>query len=206
MRGQRIIYSEKELAFIKNNCSLPAREQYQLFQNKFKRPEIAIENFNGLRKRKGWLTGRTGRFEKGHDGYKGGPKGPNKTSFKKGSIPANLKPLYSERTTKDGYIEIKVPEKNPHTGAPTRYRLKHQWVWEQKNSQVQDGYMLRFINGNRSDCRLDNLEVIPKGVNAIMNKNQYSSLPDEIKPAVKTLAKLQYRQREIQEKNQQREN
>lgn len=198
MQGRWIEYSEPELAFIEGHAQLARRVSYSLFQEKFNRPDISFDNYKALCKRNGWLTGRTGRFEKGHDGYKGGPGGPNKTSFKKGHTPANHKPLYSERINKNGYIEIKVPEINPYTGTPTRYRLKHQWVWERHYGKVTRGHILHFIDGDRTNCSIDNLEVIPRGVAAIMNKQQYSSLPNEIKPAVKTLAKLQHRQQELQ--------
>ncbi|MDH5259301.1 MAG: HNH endonuclease [Gammaproteobacteria bacterium] len=189
------------MAFIKAKCTLPRSESYKLFQEKFNRNDVSFNNFTGLCKRKGWLTGRDGCFKKGHDGYKGGPGGPNKTSFKKGNIPANTKPLYTERTSKDGYIEIKVPEINPYTGAKTRYRFKHQVVWEQHNGPVPKGHILHFIDGDRTNCNIDNLEVISRGVGAIMNKMQHSSMPDEIKPVVKTLAKLKHKQHKLNREN-----
>lgn len=198
MKRRSISYSNEELAFIKENCSLPRTESFRLYQEKFSRDDVGFNNFTSLCKRKGWLTGRNGRFEKGHDGYKGGPGGPNKTSFKKGNVPANRKPLYTERTSKDGYIEIKVLEINPYTGAKTRYRFKHQLVWEQHYGLVPEGHILHFIDGDRTNCSPDNLEVIPRGVGAIMNKMKHSSLPDELKPVVKTLAKLQYKQHKIE--------
>lgn len=199
MRGRPINYSPEELAFIKKNCTLVIGDLHKAFREKFQRNDVSASNINSLRKRNGWRTGRTGQFEKGHDGYKGGPGGPNATSFKKGSVPANLKPLYSERITKLGYIEIKVPEENPYTGSKTRYRLKHQWVWEQHNGKVPEGHILHFVDGDKLNCSIENLEIFPRGVGAIMNKKQHSSQPEELKPIVKNLAKLQYRQHELQQ-------
>lgn len=203
MKGKQIIYSQEELDFVKANCKLPTKEQHRLFQIKFNRPEISSKHLNNLRKRKGWLTGRDGRFKKGSVPPNKGKKGychPGSvaTQFKKGSVPANVKPMYYERINVQGYIEIKVPERNPHTGAPTRFRLKHQWVWEQHNDPVPDGFILHFIDGDRKNCSIENLEVIPRAVGVIMNKKRHSSLPDEIKPVVKTLAKVQHKQRQRQ--------
>lgn len=203
MKGRWIEYSDEELAFIKDHARLPRSEAYRLFQASFRRPDVNLNNFKALCKRKGWWTGRSGRFEKGHDGYKGGPGGPNRTSFTKGHVPANIKPLYSERVSKDGYIEIKVPEPNPYTAAQTRYRLKHQWVWEQHHGKVPKGHVLRFLDGDRTNCSIDNLEVIPRGVSAIMNKKQHSRLPDALKPVVRTLSELQYRQGVLQKERSQ---
>ncbi len=58
-----------------------------------------------------------------------------KTRFiKKGNIPKNVKPLFSERISKDGYIEIKVFENNH---PKSNYVLKHRWEWQNYNSQIK---------------------------------------------------------------------
>tara|TARA_R110001599_G_scaffold100770_9_gene258144 strand:+ start:8337 stop:8951 length:615 start_codon:yes stop_codon:yes gene_type:complete len=203
MKGLKIHYSEQELAFVKANCTLAIKELYAAFCQAFTRPEITANNLKSLRTRKGWKTGRTGQFKKGNIPHPDArPKGPNKTSFKKGHVPPNSQPLYSERITKDGYIEIKVPEENPYNGSTSRYRLKHQVIWEKENDPVPEGYILHFIDGDRTNCDPSNLEIFPRGVGAIMNKKKYSSMPDEIKPALKTLAKLQYRHYELRQKEQ----
>ena len=195
MKGHPINYSAEELVFIKANSTLPREELFVKFQEQFSRPEATKNNLASLCKRNGWLTGRTGHYKKGNIPHPlARPKGPNKTSFKKGQSPANCKPLYSERISKDGYIEVKVPEKNPHTGAETHYRLKHRWLWESHHGPVPDGHILHFIDGNKQNCALENLEVIHRGVNAILNTRGHSSVPDELRPAVKSLAKLTHKQ------------
>src|SRR5574343_1302013 len=80
----------------------------------------------------GVKSGRTGRFEKGITPWNTGTMGICKgssTSFKKGNIPANRKPLGSERYDPRYGAYIKVAETDPHTGFPTRYRLKSRVVW-----------------------------------------------------------------------------
>lgn len=201
MRGHKIQYSDKELAFVKANSTLARSETFRLFQKMFDRPDVSKNNIKALCKRKRWFTGRDGQFQKGHDTYKGGPGGPNVTSFKAGNKPANLKPLYSERLSVDGYVEIKVPEVNPYTGAPTRYRYKHRWVWEKHNPPIEKGSILRFIDGDRLNCSVDNLECISMGLNAILNKKQYSTLPEELQPVTRTLAELQHKQGQLKSQN-----
>lgn len=201
MRGQWIQYSPEELAFIKANCTLPRAERYQAYQDKFTRPEISQVNIDSLCKRKGWLTGRTGQFTKGHIPHPNArPAGPNKTSFKKGNVPANLKPLWSERIcTKDGYILMKVPEANPHTGFPTRYKHKHLWIWEQANGPVPEGMVVSFIDGDKMNCALENLELLNRGDLAVFNKLGGNALPGEIRNAAKLIAKVSTKSRQRKE-------
>ena len=100
-KGNAIPYSQEELATIKRNCTLPTQEQFQTFQELFNRPDVSFKNFNALRKRKGWLTGRTGRFKKGHiPSPNAKPKGPNTTSFKKGNSPQIGSQLAAHALTK----------------------------------------------------------------------------------------------------------
>jgi len=141
-------------------------------------------------------SGRTGKFEAGHNTWNKGMKGLHiggeATQFKPGHVPVNTRPLYSERIdAKDGYVFIKVPDPNPHTGASARYVLKHIWLWEQAHGPVPDGYVVSFINGDRRDIRLDNLELLSRGALAIMNKAGTSKMPAELRPTMRAVAKLQ---------------
>ena len=144
--------------------------------------------------------GRTGRFEKGQESWNKGKKGymgANSTSFKKGQVPHNTKYLGHERITKDGYIEIQVPVQNKHTGYANSYVLKHRWVWEQANGPVPDGHIISFKNGDRTDCRLDNLELITRAEGAIRNKMHYSDLDDDVKQSAALLAKVYAKRHEL---------
>lgn len=139
-------------------------------------------------------SGRDGRFKPGHESWNKDTKGltsANKTSFKKGSIPPNIKPLGHERIcTKDGFILIKVNERNPYTGAPTRYKHKHVVVWEAVNSPVPAGHVVKFLDGDKTNCDIDNLIMITRAELCYLNKNGYNELPDELKPTFRALAKL----------------
>jgi len=142
------------------------------------------------------LSGRTGCFEKGHKPWNTGTKGickPTKGSFRKGNVPANRKPLYSERIcTKDGYILMKVPERNPHSGAPTRYKAKHVWIWEQAHGPAPEGMAVMFRDGDKTNCELDNLMLVSRGELLNLNRNhKYKDAPPEVKPAILALSKLQ---------------
>jgi hypothetical protein len=65
MKGQRISYSDAEMAWLEANRMMVISDYHQEFRARFNRPEISALNLHGLRKRKGWKTGREG------DRYKG---------------------------------------------------------------------------------------------------------------------------------------
>ncbi len=137
---------------------------------------------------------RTGRFEKGQPGWnkgKTGYMGANRTSFKKGHKPHNTRRLWSERISKDGYVEIKVLEKNPHTGYPTRYRQKHVWLWEMAHGKKQRGSTIIFKDGDNRNFDLDNLMLVSRKELLVLNMHDYKNQPDEVKPSILALAKME---------------
>lgn len=137
---------------------------------------------------------RTGRFvpetqpwNKGVTGY----MGANRTSFRKGNKPHNTRHLWHERVGKDGYVEIQVPERNPYTGYPTRYKQKHVWIWEQTHGKRPKGCAIVFRDGNRSNFDLDNLILVTRRELLVLNQLNYKGSPDELKPTLLQLAKMQ---------------
>jgi len=139
-------------------------------------------------------SGRNGRFEAGHKSWNKNTKGltsANKTSFKKGSIPGNTKPLGSERIcSKDGFVLVKVNEPNPYTDASTRYRHKHVVIWEAVNGPKPPGHVIKFLDGDKTNCDIDNLILLTRAELCYLNKNGYNELPDELKPTFRALARL----------------
>jgi hypothetical protein len=139
-------------------------------------------------------SGRTGRFEKGQTSWNLGMKGymgPNATSFKPGQLPHNHKPLGSERVDKYGYVEMSVPERNPYTGFPTRYKYKHVWIWEQAHGPKPKGHAIIFVDGNRRNFEPDNLLLVTRSELLSLNLHGYKDSPDEVKQSVMALAKLE---------------
>lgn len=148
-------------------------------------------------------SGRTGKFEQGHETWNAGTKGlmkPNRTTFAKGHKNNLERPMGSERVdNKDGYVWIKVAEENPHTGAPARFRQKHHLVWEEVNPPVPEGHVLTFINNDRLDCRLENLRMISRRELAWINKLGFAKAPAELREAVLATAALECKTRMLEE-------
>jgi len=121
-----------------------------------------------------------GQFLPGVTPFNKGTKGlmkPNSGSFQKGSIPANLYEIGQERISKDGYIEVKVNQRNPYTGAPTWFRFKHRLIWEAEHGPIPAGHAVVFLDGDRLNCDLDNLRCVPRSVLAHLNQ-RYLKLGD----------------------------
>ncbi|MDP2127215.1 MAG: HNH endonuclease signature motif containing protein [Pseudohongiella sp.] len=148
-------------------------------------------------------AGRTGCFEKGLVPWNTGTKGvvkPNSGNFRKGSMPVNTKPLGHERIcSKDGYILVKIAERNPYTGAATRYKAKHIVVWEAANGPVPPGHAIRFRDGDKLNCDIDNLVLVTLRLNAMLNRRGYTNVPQELKPVAFTTAVLEVRAFELAE-------
>lgn len=193
-KGQVHKYTDEQFSYLELNQTLPRRYLTKNFNIKFG-TNLSLDAIKGLCTRKGWKTGRTGAFEHGskpwNTGTKGVCKGSN-TSFKKGQVPANLKPIGHERICpKDGHILIKVAEPNPYTSAKTRYRPKQHVVWEKENGEIPKGHIIRFLDGDNKNCDPDNLACVTKAVNLRMNQNAVNDLPTELKPTGKLISELE---------------
>lgn len=138
---------------------------------------------------------KTGRFLPGlvpwNAGSKGqGLTGANRGRFKKGQVPPNRKPLWSERVDDEGYTWMKVPEEDPYTGFPTRYKLKHVWIYEQEHGPVPKGYVVIFKDQNKKNIDPENLLAITRADLARLNQAGYKEAPDELKPSILALCRL----------------
>jgi len=185
MKKRPIVYSEQELAFVKENCTLVIGVLTDQFNSRFKR-SVSAANINALRKRNKWRTGRTGYFQKGHVPHPNcRPKGPNKTSFKKGNKPSNYLPVGTERVNSDGYIEIKVAE------GVNQWRSKARILWEQSNPPLKPGDVLRFKDGNKLNCQLLNLEKFSRSEHVRLNQMHYNDMPGDMKPVILNIARIQ---------------
>lgn len=188
------LYTPEQVRFLRENyrgrsiAELTALHNTRFGENKTQRQIKTFVHNRGI------VSGRTGRFSKGLTPWNKGKKGymgANATSFKKGNLPHNHQPLWSERIGKDGYIEMSVPERNPYTGFPTRYKHKHVWLWEQAHGKKPRGTVVIFRDGNIRNFDPDNLLLVSRAELLAMNLHDYKNQPQELKPSVLALAKLE---------------
>lgn len=203
MKGRAIQYLPQELAWIEARKKMPRDEMHALFCAYWDRDDVSLKALNGLCKRKGWLTGRTGCFSKGSTPHNKGKAMPDHvkakvmaTTFKPGNEPHNTRFLGHERLSKEGYVEVSVAEVNPHTGYGRRYVLKHRHQWEQINGPVPDDHVLKCLDGDKANTDPSNWEAIPRALLPRLAGGRvgihYDSAPSELKPAILAVAKLDH--------------
>lgn len=132
-----------------------------------------------------------GRFEKGHVPANKGKKMPaavyekaKHTMFKKGHTPGNHREVGSERINVEGYIEIKVAE-------PNRWKLKHRVIYENcHNIKLKTTDVVIFLDGDKHNFDIENLALIDRGINAIMNHEGMRFADAEITRTEVNIAKL----------------
>lgn len=180
-------YTEAQLAFIKANCTLTRVELAERFNANFER-QVTAEQVNSLCKRKGWLTGRDGRFPKGNVSWNKGKKGymgANKTSFKKGRQPANTMPVGSERMKGDGYIWVKIEE-------PNKWKQKHRLLWESHHGEIPENHVIIFRDNNSENCCIENLVMLTRAELTVLNRHfkRHGLIDNEAHQAIITMARI----------------
>lgn len=119
------------------------------------------------------------RFARGHVPANKGLRRPGyapgrmkTTQFRKGEKPHTWKQIGSERVV-DGYLQRKVTD----TGYPPRdWRPVHVLLWERKmRRRVPKGHAIAFRNGDRTDIRIENLELVSR--RELMARNTVHNLP-----------------------------
>ena len=165
-------YTREQVAFIyKNYLGVSSQELADIFNKKFK-TDLHVRKIRAFKSNRKLKSGVSTRFHSEQIPFNKGKKYPgqiNTGSFKKGQDAINKKPIGTERIcSKDGYIVIKVQDEGRYQD---RWKLKHRVVWEEANGPIPPGYRVKFLNGDRTDCRLENLMLISFSAMARFNQN-----------------------------------
>jgi HNH endonuclease len=196
---KNIPWSASELDWVEAHRRLMRRDSHAMFCAKF-RP-IKLGAYTALCKRKGWMTGRDGRIQKGNVPANKGKKMPfnansARTQFKKGGRTGRAnqvyKPVGTERITVDGYIERKI-----HEGLPmqSRWRAVHLLNWEAKHGPIPKGQCLKCKSGDKGNTDPSNWELIPRGALPFLNGHRghnYDQASPELRPTILALARLRH--------------
>lgn len=157
------------------------RKHYRFVTNK-KMIEMMKEEFSDLpfksvapiqdfRRKNGLKSGLDGRFQAGGKPWNKGKKFPgevNSGSFKKGQKAWNDRAIGTERVRADGYHEIKI--------AKNTWKLKHHIIWEEAHGKIPTGKRIVFLDGNKNNLVLENLELVePVELMNLSKTNEWSS-------------------------------
>lgn len=187
-------YTAEELEFLRTGYrEMSLKKLTAAFNKKFGTGR-SEKNIRSVLRNHRIQSGRTGQFTKGMKPWNTGTKGltgKNRTTFRKGCAPPNLKPLWSERVDrKDGYVWMKIPEKDPYTGFPTRYKLKHKYIWERENGPVPARHVVIFKDGDKRNFEPANLMLVSRALLLALNQLGYKDAPADVKPSILALARL----------------
>lgn len=109
----------------------------------------------------------------------------------KGLRSSFTKKIGSERVCPNtGFVVVKVDEPNPYWGGKTRQRHKHRVIWEEAYGKPPKGYRVRFLDGNKLNCTLENLALFSMAENMHLNHLGFNKAPNELRETIILIAKL----------------
>ena len=162
-------WSDEEKAYLKEIVFGKSYKEIALLMSGKFNYNFEVRQIQSAIKRYGLTTGRTGYFEKKSIPWNKGIKGymgANKTSFKKGIIPQNIKPIGSERIdNREGYTKVKI-------GEPNRWEFKHKVIYEKHHGKVEDGYTVIFLDGDNTNFDIDNLYKVSRHQLLLLNQHK----------------------------------
>lgn len=165
------LFTREQKAFIKENVKGLSNQKLVDLVNEAFNLSITVKQIKTWKHNNGISSGLKGSegMPPPNKGTKGLYNiGGNRTSFKKGQRPSNFKPVGTERIDRDGYVLIKVSDAGPWH---KRWRLKHTVVWEEVKGPIPKGHCLIFLDGNKHNVSMDNLQLVSRGQLVRLNQN-----------------------------------
>ena len=182
---KRKIFIPEIEKFIKENAVLLPNKDLAELVNKTFSTKLTTEQVKNFKHRKHISSGLTGHFKKGHIPQNKGKKMSAEiykkvasTMFKKGHTPHNHRPIGSERTGKDGYLQVKIAE-------PKKWVGKQIAVWEAHNGKVPKGHTVIFLDKNIRNFDISNLACVSREELLRLNQNhRLSEFPEVSKAGI----------------------
>jgi hypothetical protein len=135
---------------------------------------------------KGWFPQGNVPVNKGKRMPGWAPGRMGSTQFKRGEMAgaarARWQPIGTIMPDGEGYLRIKLRERNPDAGEhgwnSKVWKLYHHEVWESAHGPIPPKHIVVFKDRDRSNCTLDNLELISMKENAVRNHWKNTLPPD----------------------------
>lgn len=188
LQGIRKIYFEEHIEFLKRIAPGHSYvEITRLFNEQFEQ-EKTVKEMQGTLKNYNIINGRDTRIKLGNIPFNKGKKGCyasgcEKTWFPKGHTPENCRPVGSERTNINGYVEVKVCD-------PKTWKAKHAVLWEQKNGPIPKGHVVVFADGDKTNFDLSNLILVSRKELAVLNHMRLLSPDADITKTAVNIARI----------------
>lgn len=190
----RVLYSDLPTKEVAARVGRSISSVYQIaYSLGLKKSAAYLSSPAAQRLRRGDEVGKAYRFSKGHVPANKGLRRPGwapgrmkDTQFKrgtrKGMAEKNWCPVGTIRKDAEGYLRIKLREWSRGErfgfGNTSIWPLLHRHEWVKVNGQIPKGHILVFRDKDRSNCSLENLELITLEEN--MRRNSYHRYGKEI--------------------------
>lgn len=161
------LFTDEQEEWIRENVKGKTNAELAAMVNERYGIEVTAKQISNWKKRHHLNSGLTGYFYSKENPVKDphfrrGKPCTSKAKYKKGNRPHNAVPVGTEVKKDAEYWWVKVAE-------PNKWRQKHILLWEAANGPIPPGHCLKFLDGNRDNVCLENLQLITKRVNKIMN-------------------------------------
>lgn len=172
-------YSKEQMVFLES--IVPGKKFSEvtiLFNEKFGESKTTIQ-IKELCKRKKIRSGLDLRFKKGC-------KRTEKI------VSNSAAAIGSESLTSDGYLKVKVSD------SPSVWKLKQIITWESVFGEIPKGQTLIFLDGNKTNCTIENLKLIPKNQLSRINRLKLKYFDEDSLQSCQLIADLKSRIREVE--------
>lgn len=188
-------YTSEIVEFIRSNVKQHTdREIAELLNQKWSL-NLNIRHVKYIKERHGIKTGfGRGFFVKGQQSWNKGKKTITvgrmaETQFKKGGFSFNRVPIGTERVNSEGYHEVKVQDGQKQHN----WVLKHRLIWEQHNGPIPPKHRIVFLDSNRNNLDISNLELMSFEQTAVMSKRKLFYKDPELTKIGSKIAEIELR-------------
>ena len=106
------------------------------------------------------------------------------TEFRQGNNTGNLPaPVGTVSRSSDGHLLRKIAE-------PNKWKLVHRLVYEENFGEIPEGMLVQFLDGNHDNCSPDNLVLVSRAEQAVINRYRLRTQDPELMQAGINVAKI----------------
>lgn len=141
-------------------------------------------------------SGRTGYFERGNESWNKGMKGWQaggrsiETQFKPRSVNPDYR-AFNQAEVGDEVIDTYGYRKRK-IAQPNKWEFCHVLLWREHFGDVPEGHIVRFLDNDKTNISIDNLCLVSRGANGVLNKQEkkLQEFEPDARKAVAAVAEL----------------
>ncbi len=162
-------YSEEHISFLKDGYrTMPIGELTEAFNDRF-----------GLDKTKRAVKAA---LERRNIRAPVDEHGRHRGLYRKGRVAHNRVEAGHERKVGDDFILVRQPDGTD--------KMKHVAIWESHNGPLPEGSVILFLDGDKTNFDIENLELLTRRELLMANMRHYNHVDEKLKPPVLSLSKL----------------